>query len=328
MKYRKTIALATLLFTLANAACNDQTQQNITRVERFDLEMLRLVNNDAVEDYDMFLQNYTTLVTLISKSVFRNVEEDPKQQLTQLVNYYKEPNLLTLYQDAVKQYQNVKQIEYNLGKAFAKLKQQLPNVNMPKCYLHVSGLQQNVIAADSLLSLSIDKYLGHDYPLYQHFFYEQQRRKMEPDFVVPDFLTAWLLSEFPFKGNPAKLIEKMIYEGKIKYALYYAYPQLIPELWMGYSPGQYQWCKQNEKMVWHFILENNHLYNTDYVTTAKYFNEKNSNFITTDAPPNLGTWIGWQIVAKYMNKNKGTIKELLHNNDYVGILKIAKYKPN
>ncbi|MCD7849188.1 MAG: hypothetical protein LUH63_05295 [Parabacteroides sp.] len=51
--------------------------------------------------------------------------------------------------------------------------------------MHVSGFNQNVLVGDSLLSISIDKYLGEEYPLYQEFFYDFQSRLMTPGHIAP-----------------------------------------------------------------------------------------------------------------------------------------------
>lgn len=70
-------------------------------------------------------------------------------------------------------------------------------MQIPAIYMHVSGFNQNVLVGDSLLSLSIDKYMGKDYPLYQDFFYDSQKLKMQRGLVVPDYLAGWLMSEYP-----------------------------------------------------------------------------------------------------------------------------------
>jgi hypothetical protein len=244
-----------------------------------------------------------------------------------LLNYYAEPTLNRLYRDALKQYENVESIEHELGNGFRRLQNRFPGLRLPAVYLHVSGLRQNVIVADSLLSVSIDKYLGADYPLYRDFFHAGQRRRMERAYVVPDCLTAWLLSEYPFRGDGRVLLERMIYEGKIKYILHLACPQLTPEMWMGYTPAEYRWCRQNEKTLWLLMIERKHLYTPDAATTARYFSAAPSTFIADDAPGNLGVWIGRQIVTKYMDKTHVSPENLMNDGDYREILRKSKYRP-
>ena len=200
-------------------------------------------------------------------------------------------------------------------------------MQIPAVYMHVSGLQQNILVADSLLSVSIDKYLGSDYPLYKDFFHNYQLQKMTPEHIVPDYLKAWLLSEYPFNGNNSALLDRMIYEGKIKYVIQKALPQVLPEILWGYTSSEYQWCKKNEKIIWQTIIERNHLYTPDAATTAGYFADRPSDFISNDAPGNLGSWIGRQIVAKYMDRTKSSIEDLIKNNNYQEILRVSRYKP-
>ena len=50
---------------------------------------------------------------------------------------------------------------------------------------------------------------------------------------------------------------------------------------------------------------------------------------TADSPGRTGVWIGWQIVQAYMNTNPGTsLKELMENDDYLGILNNSGYQPD
>jgi hypothetical protein len=150
---------------------------------------------------------------------------------------------------------------------------------------------------------------------------------MEPAHVVPDCLTAWLRSEYPFRGNGRVLLERMIYEGKILYVLCRACPQLSPEMWLGYTPEQYRWCRQNEKALWHLVIERKHLYTPDATTTARYFSDMPSAFAADEAPGNLGMWIGGRIVNRYMDRTHVSPENLMNALDYGEILRKSKYKP-
>ena len=70
---------------------------------------------------------------------------------------------------------------------------------------------------------------------------------MTPDYVVPDYLTAWLMSEYPFSGNDNVLLDRMIYEGKIKYVTHQAFSEVIPEVWMKYTSEEYRWDDRSEE---------------------------------------------------------------------------------
>ena len=200
-------------------------------------------------------------------------------------------------------------------------------MQIPAIYMHVSGFNQNVLVGDSLLSLSIDKYMGKDYPLYQDFFYDSQKLKMQRGLVVPDYLAGWLMSEYPFAGKENVLLDRMIYEGKIKYLLSQALGVPDAAELMGYTEQAYNWCKDNEGTIWKAIIERKHLYTPDQLTTSQYFEDTPAIFPENDAPGNIGTWIGWQIINQYMKETGSTPEALMQTNDAQEILTASKYKP-
>jgi gliding motility-associated lipoprotein GldB len=322
------IILAQSILSSCDIVTGRNTSSDPVHINRFDKDLFQLVMQDTPELQGKIATDYPAMLKVIGLSIFDVNDTQQPDFFYRLVNYYSEPALNKLYRDAIKFYDHIEVLEANLGSGFQYLKTCFPSMQIPAVYMHVSGFQQNTLVANSLLSISIDKYLGLDYPLYKDFFYDYQLRKMTPERIVPDYLKAWLLSDYPFKGNNRVLLERMIYEGKIKYIIHKALPKVLPEVLMGYSSSEYTWCKQNEKVIWRTIIERNHLYTPDATTTEGYFADRPSDFISNDAPGDLGSWIGWQIVTKYMERTKVTIEELMKNVDYQGILMGSRYKPN
>ncbi|MDR2469227.1 MAG: gliding motility protein GldB [Tannerella sp.] len=305
--------------------CDAETPVHI---HRFDRDLYRLLQSDHRPDLqDSLAAACAPLLHVIGRSIFRTEDTQTSAFFDRMLNYYAEPTLNRLYSDALNTFADVDGIEDELVACFRRLRTLFPSMQLPAVYMHVSGLQQNVIVADSLLSLSIDKYLGVDYPLYRDYFYGCRLRRMTPEHVVPDGLTAWLLSEYPFRGDERSLLDRMIYEGKIKYVLQLVCPRYTPELGMGYTPEEYRWCRRNEKMLWRRLIEHKHLFTPDAATTAKYFSDAPSAFIADDAPGNLGAWTGWRIVARYMDRTHTSPEALMNENDSQEILRQSKYKP-
>ena len=324
------IILAILALCTFNS-CDSVNGRNFSvdpiHINRFDKDLFQLISQDSPELQETMSARYPEMLKIIGLGFFEGKGPNQSDFFDHLVNYYSEPTLNKLYRDAIKTYDNIENIEADLGAGFQYLKNCFPAMQIPAVYMHVSGLKQNILVADSLLSISIDKYLGSDYPLYENFLHDYQLKKMTPESIVPDYLKAWLLSEYPFSGNNRVLLDRMIYEGKIKYIIHHALPQVIPEVLMGYTASEYQWCKKNEKILWKTIIERNHLYTPDAATTAGYFADRPSDFISNDAPGNLGNWIGWQIVTKYMERTKSSIEDLMKNTGYQEILNKSRYKP-
>ena len=123
----------------------------------------------------------------------------------------------------------------------------------------------------------------------------------------------------------------MVYNGKVLYLMDELMPDLADSTKIGYTGTQAQWCKDYETDIWAYFLEENLLFETDYLKIQKYL---------TDAPftpgvgegnqsaPKLGVWVGWQIVRKYMDKHPDlSLQQLLAQTDAQKILKESKYKP-
>ncbi|MDR1500748.1 MAG: gliding motility protein GldB [Tannerellaceae bacterium] len=298
------------------------------RIHRFDKAILRLLEsgNDVAVQGEL-LCDYPLMLEVLAKGVLNMQTPQVPGFFDRLTAYYSEPSLNELYRDAVAMYDSVGPIERQLGCAFAYLGQSLPSMPLPQVYMHVSGLSLNVLAADDLLSISIDKYMGADYPLYKRFFYPFQREKMRGERLVADYLAGWLMSEYPFGGNEGVLLDRMIYEGKIRYIISQALPLLSPHTLMGYTAEEYAWCMKNEAGLWTTIIERKHLYTPDLTTTEKYIADPPASFLAAGAPGNIGVWIGLQIVNKYMEETAATPEELMQERNAQDILAQSRYKP-
>ncbi len=296
-------------------------------IQRFDKALFSLIETGDSTGQQWLLNEYPDMLDVIGKGILNMQSVETPSYFDKLINFFSEPTLKGLYRDAIETYDNITDIEQRLGDGFYYLKTYFPELQIPRVYMHVSGLNQNVLVGDNLLSLSIDKYIGKEYPLYMEFFYDYQREKMQRSHVVPDYLSGFLLSEYPFAGKENVLLERMVYEGKIKYLVSHALPYTNPQELLGYTDEQYSWCMEHEKDIWKAIIERKHLYTPDHITTNKYFEDIPNSFIATDAPGNLGTWIGWQIVSNYMKETKSTPQMLMQQTDAQQILTQSKYKP-
>ncbi|MDR1880318.1 MAG: gliding motility protein GldB [Tannerellaceae bacterium] len=323
--------LCALCCLLCATGCRGQGESRFASappvpIHRFDKALYRVVESDDSLLYARLLEEYRDMLEVTGKGILNMRSPELPEFPARLVNYYSEPTLNGLYRDALALYDSVAAIERQLGSAFAYLKEALPSTVVPNVYMHVSGLNQNVLVAGNLLSVSIDKYMGKDYPLYGEFFYEYQRERMQPALVAPDCLAGWIMSERPFEGKENVLLERMVYEGKIKYLLSEAFPSLAPATLMGYTEEEYDWCREHEGSLWKTVVGEKHLYTPDQLTTDRYFDDA-PGFPVPSVPGRIGVWIGWQIVAHYMKETRATPESLMQARDAQHILAASKYKP-
>lgn len=324
------LLLLTSACQTASTASNPDAEP--IEIHRFDRALLAYIDADSTHAPalgDSLRHAYPEMLRVLSLALFEHPDTTDTTPLDRLADYYSEPNLHRLYADAISHYPDptVDSLGHTLGAAFARLRADLPGLPTPAICFHVSGLYQNVLVGDSLLSLSIDKYLGADYPLYTDFFPPYARRRMTPAHVAPDLLAAHLMSEYPFHGNEAVLLDRMIYEGALRYAVLRALPTLPVHTLMGWTPEELSEVEHREPDLWRLIIERHALYTPDRTATARYFLDRPSDFLSDKLPGRLGTWIGLRIVSRYMDRTHAPLDSLLRTTDAQSVLTASKYRP-
>jgi len=294
---------------------------------RFDTDLYRYLTQNAS---DSVIQKDKEFLDVLGGGVLGIGKSDSTGFYSRLKNYFSDSTLLHIYKDEQEKFADITEINKELSKGLTVFLQQFPKIKPPKVYMHVSGFSQNVVVTDDILSLSADRYMGQDYPLYQNFFYDYQRQLMSPDRIVPDYLLGFMMANFPFKGDEDVLLDRMLYEGKLRYILSQILPDRKTGEYVGYNEEQYEWCHQHQSILWKTILENHHLFTADYVTTNQYLKEApHTTPLSVESPGRVGIWLGYQIISAYM-KQKSTMnwQALIDNTNYREILKQSKYKPD
>jgi gliding motility-associated lipoprotein GldB len=250
----------------------------------------------------------------------------------QIRNYLNDPLVVNLYNDCIKFYPDVKDLELQLSKAFSYIKYYFPDKKVPQVYTYVSGMDYDnpVKYADSVLIIALDMYYGNDYKLYRRLgqpYYRQIR--FRKDYILPDCMKAIAKTMVDNSKENKKFIDYIVYEGKLLYFLDATLPETQDSLKIGYTPSQMAWCIKNEPNIWSFIIDRKLLYTTDPGTITKFcVDGPFTPFFSKQSPPRLGAWIGWQIVRAYMEQDKNVaLKELFTNQDAQDILLKSKYKP-
>jgi len=236
-----------------------------------------------------------------------------------------------LYSDCQKTFNNVSSIEEELTWGFHRMKYFFPNIPIPKVYMHIAGYGESIVSAPGILSADIDKYLGKDYDAYKSFFSPYQIERMYPEKLTSDYMTGWVrseLTEYKLMDNQ-RLLDFMIYEGKILFLVQILLPDESLENLSGFTAEQLDWCTSNEKNMWNTILQLQHLYSKDVNIIAKYIREApNTAFYSPESPGRAAIWTGYKIVSAYMEKNpKVTVQNLMLKTKAQDVLRGADYHP-
>ena len=115
---------------------------------------------------------------------------------------YLDSTVQVLLDEVHRQYVDISDVETQLGRAFKRLEKEDPKFRRPEVYTQIACLNQSVVVADTLVGISLDKYLGADFPLYARYFTESQCETMSRDHIVTDALTFYLLYHYvePHRG--------------------------------------------------------------------------------------------------------------------------------
>ena len=134
--------------------------------------------------------------------------------------FYQDSTLQSLIADAEAEYANMDDINAQLKGAFERLHVWLPEMQQPYFYAQIGALDQSIVVGEHSVGISLDKYMGTDYPLYKKFYSAQQRSTMSRQYIVPDCLTFYLLSLYPMKNFDTRpQLDRDLHMGKIMWAV-------------------------------------------------------------------------------------------------------------
>ncbi len=167
-------------------------------VKRYDrMEAFYLTSGDVSALQQMQTQ-YPEQTRLLIEDVLQLGKVDDSNINTRFYSFFQDTTLQQLISEVGRQYGDMKSLDDELSSAFKSLLKMVPGVEMPVVYTQIGSLDQSVVIGDGLVGVSLDKYLGADYPLYIKYGYtERQRSMMTQEYIVPDCLGFYLLSLFP-----------------------------------------------------------------------------------------------------------------------------------
>lgn len=332
------IYLGLLVLALITVACNrnrltvDVSKINVSiELNRFDRVMfdtkpaeVRLELTDLYPIHGEFIDLYTERIIKIGPLNGDNFDD----YLDAFIN----DTVIRKVADTVAvTFANFDGIINGIEKGFQHYQYYFPNKTVPRIYTYISGFNESLIVADSLIGVSLDKYLGHDCIFYQYLGIPKYKiENMVPSKIVPDLFYAWALTEFPMSDSVNNLLANMIYQGKLIYYTEAMKPNLPDSLLIGYSGQKLKWCIQNEASMWAYLVEKRLIYSVERFDLQKFIGDSPyTNEFSENSPGRTGIWLGWQIVRSFMqNHSEISLAQLMEIDDAQRILAQSKYYPD
>ena len=226
--------------------------------------------------------------------------------------------------------EQVKKITDQLNDAFKRLRFHIPQIELPeRCVGFISGFNCSVATLDSTLGMSLDMYMGAENKFYKMLQLPRYKvRCMDSRYLVSDAIRGWLIHVYDNNEQLNNLLNQMIFNGKLYYALDAALPQVEDSIKIQYNTVQMNYCKKFQKNLWAYFTQQNRLFNSDLKEQAPFVSDGPfTSEISKDCPPRIAAYLGWQIVRAYMNKHPEVSVEQLMSKDSQLILNQSKYKP-
>lgn len=166
----------------------------VVHIDRFDRVLDEYVSLGSGTALHRMNTDYPRQTKMLIEDILELGEvEDPNVE-RELRHYYLDSTVQVLLEEVHRQYADVSDLERDFTRVFKVLKKQDPDFRPPHVYTQISCLGQSIVVSDTLLGISLDKYLGADFPLYQEFYTPQQRQQMKRSDIVTDAVSTYLLA--------------------------------------------------------------------------------------------------------------------------------------
>lgn len=332
-----------LLFILLIMTCPVSCKRNHYKVKtssiKVDIEIKRLekdlfsMNPEEVtgklpelkNKYDGFLQLFSYVINTgdINDSLFGDF----------LTRFCTDKQNNDVFSMTIELYPGLSEIERDLEEAFRHYLYYFPDKTIPRIYSCITGFNNSIITGDSALGIGLDRYLGADCEYYPRLkIYNYIAARMTPLYIVPDCMYGWGASEWDFNSMnyPAdNVLTEMIHEGKLRYFTKCMLPELPDEIIFGFTSNQMNFCRNNEGLMWQYLVENDLVFKTDQFIIRKLVGEAPfTSYFANESPGRAAGWLGFRIVESYMTRNRDiSLGLLMKEVDIQEILEMAKYNP-
>jgi hypothetical protein len=242
-----------------------------------------------------------------------------------------------LYDSTQLLYKNLSWLQQDLEKGFQYFQYHFKGFKVPKVYTIVDGFYADnpqsyygvEYGVDTVL-ISLQMFLGKNFGGYDpQVYYDYLKERFTKEYIAKNVFSTIINQRFNEPSPGSALIDYMIDQGKRVYLLDQFLPDTKEEVKLGFTKKQLQDSYKNEFLIWSHFVNTDILFNVEPSTIKEYVGENPyTKVFGTETPGNIGIFVGWQIIKKYLDKNPQTTAAQLMELDTRKIYNDAKYKPS
>ncbi|MEY4279178.1 MAG: hypothetical protein RL377_1182 [Bacteroidota bacterium] len=218
---------------------------------------------------------------------------------------------LPVYQEAVKA--RAMQLSFNsFQEAFKRIHYYFPKYPLTHQLISFIGPLEsygNIVTKDAL-ALGLQMYMGAA----SQWYFSERIQTIYPSFVSKRFSHEYIVVNsvqniindiVPAPKLNGTLLDELIEAGKRQYVINACMPKAPDSVRFGYTPLQLNALRQEEATIWNYILHNKITYSIQPNEIRSIIQESRfSEIFGEQLPGNVGKFIGYRIVEKWMNQKQ------------------------
>jgi hypothetical protein len=330
------LLLTTILFSCKNKSIPDVSdiKINIT-TERFDKDLFSIDSTNFTAGYEKIQTKYPDFAGFFSSQILGLDPKWPADSVTKYIGDFTH-SYKAVYDSSTLVFSDFTKYENDIRQSLQFLKYYFPAYNAPtKVITYVGPLDGygDIFFSNEAFVIGLQLHLGKDYSQYKTSFVNETypsyiSQRFEPSYIAVNCMKNVMNDMYPEKEDDRPMIDQMVDKGKRLYVLSKLLPYTEEYKIIGYTDAQLKACYDHEATVWNLFVQNGTLQITDKNIIKNYIGESpKTEELGEDAPGNIGSFAGWQIIKKYMKNNTTKTLPQLMSTDAETIFQETKYKP-
>lgn len=331
------IITTVVLFSCTNNSNNSPDVSNIKielKTMRFEQGLFTMDTINFTQNLDKLIAEYPSFGENFLATILNS---DPKWSTDSTAAYVH--GFITaykpVYDSASAVFKDFSKYENEIEQALKYVKYYFPNFkDRNKLITYIGPLDgYGDILSDDAFIIGLQHHLGKNYSLYksalvQETYPDYISNRFTPEYITVNCMKNVINDLYPEKMDDKPLVQQMVEKGKRLFALSKLLPQTEEYKLIGYTKEQLKAVYEHEPAVWALFVQNNFLQTIDNNIIKNYIGEgPKTQELGEASPGNIGSFAGWQIVKKYMQKNPKITLQQLMATDAETIFGEAKYKP-
>ena len=301
---------------------------------RFEKDLFALDTNNLAPQLDQLIARYPSFGENFLATILNTDPKWPQDSATLYVKGFI-TTYRPVYDSVEKLFADFSPYEKEIKKGLQFLKYYFPAYKTPHNIITYIGPLDGFgdILAENALIVGLHHHLGKNFSLYSQTWVQDVyagyiSNRFEPGYIAINCMKNIVLDLYPEKNEDQSLIIQMVENGKRLFMLSKLLPAEPENKLIGYTEKQMKDSYAGEAIIWDLFIKNNLLQTIDNNIIKNYVGEgPKTQELGEGSPGNIGSFAGWQVVKKFMEKKPEKKLADLMNTSAETIFEKAKYKP-